>query len=234
MTQDEIHGINSDVIEICERILDDCTIDEVRYKALNTMSMAYMEENDLKNSEKYARMLPNWWDSSNMTLYRIMNTDSIEHTRFRQENIADLVDLLWLWIRSEVWVKKTPIEKITLCKKALSVYQTIYENGDYGYANELVGQIWGYLGDVYLETGDKDAALEAVTKMVGHKAIMDRLDGTPYTSVLFDKLIFKQDDLSKSFTCTNREIALGWLEQKKYDCIRDDEHFQNLLKSLRS
>jgi len=234
MTQDEIHGINSDVIEICERILEDCTIDEVRYSALNTMSMAFMEENDFKNSEKYARMLPDWWDSSNMTLYRIMDTDSFEHTEFRQKNIADLANLLWLWIRSEVCVKKTPDAKITLCKKALSVYQTLYENGDYGYANELVGQIWEHLGDVYLETGDKDAAIEAITKMVEHKTIMDRLEGTSHTSVLFDKLIFKQDDLSKSFTCTNREIALGWLEQKKYDCIRDDERFQNLVNGLRS
>ena len=232
MTRDEIREINLTVIEMCERILRECTIDDVRYRALNLISQAYMEENDLRNSEKYARVLPGWWDSSNMTLYRIMDTDSSEHTKFRQENIADLANLLWLWIRSEVWVKKTPDEKITLCNKALSVYQTLYENGDYGYANELVGQIWQNLGDAYLEKGDKDAAMDAIERMVEHKLVLDRVDGTAHTSMLFDKLVYKQDDLIRSFTCTNREIALGWLESKKYDIVRNDVRFQNLIKRI--
>lgn len=232
MTQDKIHEINSNVIEICDRILRECAIDDVRFRALNLTSQAYMEENDLTNSEKYARMLPDWWDSSNMTLYRIMDTDSTEHTKFRQENIADLANLLWLWIRSEVWVMKTPDEKIILCNKALSIYQTLYENSDYGYANELVGQIWPHLGDAYLEKGDKDAAMDAIERMVEHKVIMDRIDGTAHTSMLFDKLVYRQDDLTRSFTCTNREIALSWLKENKYDNIRNDKKFQHLLKKL--
>lgn len=232
MTQGEIRKIHSDVIGICERILEDCTIDDVRYRALNLISLTYMEEEDLRNAEKYARMLPCWWDSSNMTLYRIMDTDSAEHTKFRQMNIADLANLLWLWIRSEVWVKKTPDEKIALCRKALSIYEILYENGDYGYANELVGQIWKHLGNVYLEIGDKDAAIDAVEKMVHHKAAMDKIDGMEHTSLLFNKLVFSQDELSRNFTCSHREVALGWLGQEKYDCIRDDVRFEGLVKKF--
>lgn len=234
MTKDEIGAVNAKVVSICSRILEDCMIEDVRYRALNLMSQAYMEDDDLKNSEKYAKMLPNWWDSSNMTLYRIMDTDSIEHIRFRQENIADLANLLWLWIRSEVWVKKTTEEKIILCKKALSIYQTLYENSDYGYANELVGQIWQHLGDAYLEMNDKDSAIDAVKNMVHHKVVMDKIDGMEHTSILFNKLVFSQDELTRNYTCSNREIALGWLEHKKYDCIRADARFQELLKSLRT
>ncbi len=233
MTQEEIHEINSDVIYMCERILEDCTRDDVRYRALNLMSQAYMEEGDLKKSEKYARMLPDWWNSSNMTLYRIMDSDSIEHTIFRQENISDLANLLWLWIRSEVWVNNTVNDKIILCKKALSIYQILYENGDYGYANELVGQIWQNLGDAYLEIDDKESAIDAVEKMVYHKLQMDKIDGMKHTSILFNKLVFSQNELTRNFSCSNREIALGWLiEQKKYDCIRSDARFQDLVHSL--
>lgn len=233
MTSDEIHAVNSEVIKICERILEDCTIDEVRYDTLNLMSQAYMEENDLEKSAEYAKMLPNWWDSSNMTLYRLWDTDSEEHTKFRQENIADLANLLWLWIRAEVWQKKTPADKLTLCRKALMIYETLYENGDYGYANEMVGQIWQNIADACLEMSDKDGAIEAVEKMVEHKIVMDELDGVPHTSLLFDKLVFKADELSRNYTCTNREIAQSWLEWKKYDPIREDARFKAIVEKIK-
>lgn len=233
MKKEEIEAVNREVIAICERILEDCTIDEVRYSTLNLASMAYMELDDMKNSELYAKKLPNWWNSNEMTLYRIWDTDSEEHIKFRQDNIADLANLLWLWIRCEVWVKKNPADRITLCRKALTIYETLYENGDYGYAHEMVGQIWSHICDACLAMGDNNGALDAVEKIVSHKTVMDTMaDGTPHTSMLFDRLVFTSENLSKSYTCSNAEIALMWLEDKKYDPIRDTDRFRALISSL--
>lgn len=234
MTPNEIRAVNEEVIAICKRILEDCTIDEVRYSTLNLASMAYMELDDMENAELYAKKLPNWWNSSDMTLYRIWDSDSDEHTKFRQGNIADLANLLWLWIRTEVWMKKNPADKITLCRKALTVYETLYENGDYGYAHEMVGQIYGHICDACLAMGDTDGALDAVEQLAAHKAVMDTIaDGTPHTSMLFESRTFTTENLSKSYTCSNAEIALMWLEDKKYDSIRETERFAALVQSLR-
>jgi len=233
MTKDEIEGVNREVIAICERILEDCTIDEVRYSTINLASMAYMELDDMDKSELYAKKLPNWWNSSDMTLYRIWDDDSAEHIKFRQGNIADLAHLLWLWIRAEVWVKKDPADRITLCRKALTVYETLYENGDYGWEHEMVGQIWSHICDASLALGDSNGAIDAVEKVVYHKAVLDTIaDGTPHTSMLFDRRVFTSEDMSKSYTCSNAEIALEWLKDKKYDPIRETERFRALTASL--
>lgn len=187
MTPKELISCNREVLSICQRIIEDCTIDEIRYNAIDLLSMTYMELRDMENAVKVAEKLPDYSYTRNMAY----DYDTEEHIKFHQENIQSLTLDLWLWIRSAVLGQKQPEKKIVLCRKGIALYALMYEDGDYGYSHTIIAQIYKQLAATYLEIGDNDSALDAVEQYIRHSlAFMQLPSGFCHTSMLFDRLIF--------------------------------------------
>lgn len=234
VSQEELDTCKQDVIAVCQNIIEDCTIDEIRYRAIDLLSMTYSEIGDMKNAVMAAEMLPDYFYTRNNALYRLYDYDTDEHIRFYQENIQHLTLDLWLWIRSAVWGQVQAETKIKLCRKAIILYQLMYENGDYGYHHTVLAQIYQHIAAAYISIEDYDHALDSVEKYVFHQtAFIQTPSRFSHTSILFDHLTFFKEELTRNHTCSDSEIALNALENKIYDPIRNTERFKTLIEELR-
>ncbi len=221
-----------EVISVCENIIEDCPDYELRYNAIDLLSLTYAELGDTENAVKTAFRLPSSAYTRNMALYRLYDYDTEEHIKFHQENIQELTQNLWLWIRSAVWGQKNPEQKIVICRKAIALYELMFENGDYGYDHCMIAQIYEHLSSSYLEAGKWDDAMDALELSADHILAYSSLPAVFYhTSVLFDRLTFS-DDVRRDSTRSGAENMLHVLEKELYAPIRNTERFRCLLDRL--
>ncbi len=228
MTKEEFNACQQEIISICNNIIEDCTDDEIRYDAIATLSMAYLELKDEESAEREAMRLPTYLLGQEMALMHFYDWDTDEHIKYIQKHLETLTWSMWIWIRTAVWGQCDPEKKILLCRKALAIYDTMYETGDYFLENCMIAQIWEKITDVYLEMGDKDSALEALEKVIDSEiAYIETPDNIKHTSMLFDRLTFRRDELSRGFTCTDAERVLDYLNTHgNLTPIRDTERFK--------
>ena len=228
----EQRAVQEEIIGICGRILDDCTDDEIRYSAIDLMSMTYMDVDDEK-AEAAANRLPDFWQTRNMSLYRVWDYNTDEHIAFFQDNIADLANLLWLNIRTAVWGQSDPQKKVDLCRKALTVYEAIYENGDYGYYWTMLSQIHETMAEAYLALGDVQTAMEMLeTSVQDEENFLGLKSGERYTSLLADHRIFSHEELVRGSELSPHAYFLERMKSARYDGIRETERFKALIETL--
>lgn len=235
MTPEELTRCRQEIISVCQNIVEDCPIDEIRYDAIHLLSTTYSETGDMENAVKTAKRLPDYEYTQNMTLYCLYGYDTEEHIAFHQESIRTLISHLWLWIRSAAAGQQQPENKIALYQKAVALFELMFENSDFGYEHTSLAQLYENLTAVYLETGNTDAALDALEQSVRHSiAFIQTPDRFAHTSLLFDRLTFKREALSKDYTCSHADKVLHFLEQSIYDPIRTTERFRALQQQLRA
>ena len=225
---EQICAINEEVVNICQHILDDCTDDKIRYSAISLMSMVYLDLDEEK-AVIAAERLPDFHETRNMTLFRVWDYDSDEHIAFFQENIATLADMLWFHIRTAVWGITDSEAKVKLCQKALSIYESLYENNDFGISWTYIGQIYETMADAYLLRGDVVKSIEALNKSLDAEVSYTTLeDGATYTSLLANKRIYRRENYRKDSALSPFTHFLKQLEQQKYDIIRETAAFRTL------
>ncbi len=223
------------IISVCQNIVEDCPIDEIRYDAIHLLSTTYSETGDMENAVKTAKRLPDYEYTQNTTLYCLYGYDTEEHIAFHQESIRTLTSHLWLWIRSAATGQQQPENKIALYRKAITLFELMFENSDFGYEHTSLAQLYENLTAVYLETGNTDAALDALEQSVRHSiAFIQTPDRFAHTSLLFDRLTFKREELSKDYTCSHAEKILHFLEQDIYNPLRTTERFRALQQQLKA
>ena len=111
LTEEELRALHEQVIGLGQRILDDCTDDRLRARALDLMSMEYMYF-DPEKARATAERLPDFRGTRNMALFRLWNYGTEEHKAFFRQNIAELADLLWLHIRSAEYETDDPKKRL--------------------------------------------------------------------------------------------------------------------------
>lgn len=235
MTQEEFNACQQEIISICNNIIEDCTDDEIRFDAINVLSMAYLELKDEKSAEREAMRLPTYLQGQEMALMHFYDWDTEEHIKYIQEHLETLTWSMWIWIRKAVWGQSDPEKKITLCRKALAIYEIMYEDGDYFLENCMIAQIWEKITDAYLEMGDMDSALEALEKEIDSEiAYMETSDNIKHTSMLFDRLTFSRDELSRGYTGTYAERVLDYLNRRAtLTPVRDTERFKAQVERIK-
>lgn len=227
MTQDEFDACQQEIIAICNNIIEDCTDDKIRYDAINALSMAYFELKDEESAEREAMRLPTYLQAQEMALMHFYDWDTEEHIKYIQEHLETLTWSMWIWIRTAVWGQSDPEKKIALCRKALAIYDAMYEDGDCCLEQEIIAQIWEHITDAYLEMGDNESALDALEKVIDYEiAYIETPNNFKHTSMLFDRLTFSRDELSCGYTWTDAERVLDYLNRRgTLEPIRDTERF---------
>lgn len=235
MTQEEFNACKQEVISICNNIIEDCTDDEIRYDAIDTLSMTYVELGDEESAEREAMRLPTYLLGQEMALMRFYHWDNEEHIKYIQKHLEILTWSMWIWIRAAVWGQSDPGKKITLCRKALSIYDAMYEDGDCCLEHEVIAQIWECITDAYLQMGDKESALDALEKVIDSEiSYMETPDNFKHTSMLFDRLVFSRDELVTDYTWTDAERVLNYLNTHgNLTPIRDTERFKAQVERIK-
>ncbi|MDR3209888.1 MAG: helix-turn-helix domain-containing protein [Oscillospiraceae bacterium] len=235
VSDEAVAKVNAAVIALCNRILDDCGDGELRYEVLDYLAMMYGFAGDMDSAVKTAKRLPDFNHTRNAALRDLCDTDSDEHVRLHQENIASLQELLWFEMRAIMFTQKDLDAKISILKKSLAIGELLHEDGDYGFGHFDQTQQHTLLADVCLKKGGADAALENLERAAEHAAAADRADagGTyTHTSVLFNKITRSADERNRGYEGSDKNLLLHKLGDAKYGALRETARFRAITASL--
>ena len=228
-TKERAHLTESE--NLATYVVENCKDEDIRYDAINTLISIYsatentekaLEMVNLLTPMKYCREFAksSGIGDGNSELYK---QDSINKlTDYLGEAITDLALDNELPNDPSTWEKK-----IQMLQTANQLYQLIYGDNLLFYHCRIAVNHW-LISTYQAAQGKTEEALSSLEKMCHHAVAYDKSfvndHGKPYTSILVDKLTYRESnhepkEHSQSFYMLDR------LQEKRYDAIRKDPRF---------
>ncbi len=219
------------IISTGEKVLSECTDNNLRSRAISILCFIYNCINDAENAKKYANMLNNYYGSREETMKNIL--DGEDAVIQCQENIVCLVSMING--NADVMSYKgnySAEERIRIHKFRLNLYKLVYEDGDFGFSCCRLAQIYYDIAVNYALIGDKDAVIENLQEMAKYAVMADTQPDGQHTSFLIDMVKYNLTEYLKNYKENECGIYLKKLEQNKYDFLRGDERFIKIINKL--
>jgi Predicted transcriptional regulators len=222
-----------EAIAIRERVLENSTDDAARNNALFGLSQNYKKIGDIEKAVKTAKKLSSASGSSNVVLTTIyegnelhehLKRDILIYSQYLANDIEKLANSMY---------KYGSTERIELLNKAISIFNLIFENGDYGFNNFFLIWINYQLAGNYCKINDRDNALKCLEKAVRYAIESDTTDLKYYTSLAV-KGAENNRVLVKSYRyneCYELLHGLG-LTPGEFESISAEERFKTIVSTL--
>lgn len=196
----EIH--KEELYRLCDRVLDDCPVEKTRYAALSILGGLYLADGEKDKALETARRFPDYWMTEGEELQHSFEPGSAEWLGQIHENIFDLTSLLLVKIRDSALntPDTAPREQIKYLEKAVSLIRLIFDDGDYGFYNADLSDLYLWIANRYVMEDDPENALRNYELSFSHARAYDALpEKTRHISFLvrgklFDKSKTNSDD----------------------------------------
>jgi len=224
--------ISNEIIEIGNKILENCTDNNTRYGAMQVLCFLYKDLKDREKAKEYAMMAPGYYITETQLLGHVLEGDElVDHC---QSNIISLTELLGQAVFCYGWYKGRleGDEKKRAYQTALKIYQIIYDNNDFGFYACRLSQIYGCLADVTAEEQNKEETVEYLSNQVKYAIIFDTQKDYKHTSLLVNRRSHENKLTTKNYMSNDSYAVLKKMENKRYDFCRDDERFLALIAEL--
>ncbi|MCL2518342.1 MAG: helix-turn-helix domain-containing protein [Oscillospiraceae bacterium] len=229
-------------ITILERILENSTDDEIRNQALWTLPRNYKKAGNKDKAVETARKLSPAMGSSTVALAQIYEGNELHE--YLKNNIAHFILMLAgptgaiFQLANSMYDSGSP-ERIKLINKAIGIFDSIYENGDYGCNNFFLSVIYNELAKNYYDANDMDSALNSLEKAAQHVIDCDMLtDFKQHTSLavqgLGKTMVFLNDKrCNYCYEMLHRDDLAHWyLAKGHFQLLKDDERFKAVVAKL--
>lgn len=223
-------------------VANECTDENTRYDAINTLIMLYGEVKQFEKAKELVNRLTPMKYCREYTLSNGIGDGNNE--LYRQDEIDKLTDSLGTGITGYAVDDKLPNDPSTWDKKiemltiSNQLYKMIYGDNLMFYHTRLTQNYW-LISTYQIAQGKNDETLDSLEKMCYHAVEYDKSyinnHGKFYTSILTDKLIYpeKSKDFHELTERTNCDYMLERLQNKRYDCIRQDPRFVEIVDKLK-
>lgn len=231
----EVH--KDELYRLCERVLDECTVDKTRYAALSIIGGLYLLDGEREKAIETAKRFPDYWMTEGEELEHSFDCENGEEDKWfaqLRENIWDLTSLFLVKIRSAALKAKDidSNEQIKHLQKAVTIIKTVFDDGDYGFYNADLSDLYFWIANRYVMANDFDKAFENYESGFRHAKAYDELPKiTIHTSFLVKGKVF---DITK----VNSDIEVNMMSRQidylrscgVYEKIRDTPQMKTLLK----
>ena len=226
---------------LCSSVIAECRDEDIRYDAINLLVGIYGESKQPDKAMAAANMLTPMKYRRESALANGIgdgNTDI-----YKQDEIDKLIDALGLAIRNYVLDDELPNDpstwdrKIEMLNISSQLYFMIYGDNLMFYHTRIAYNSW-LISTYQIAQGKVDETLLSLEKMCYHSIEYDKSfindHGKYYTSILTDKLIYPEPgkDFHELTEHTNCYYMLDRLQNKRYDCVRDDPRFMAIVNKL--
>ena len=220
-----------EITALCTRVMNECIDDEVRYSAISIMCGLYRDKGDIPRAKEMIARLPRELQGEE-TECLYSSSDSDEWWSAIRENVNDLTSRLYIKLRNQAL--HAPVsheEHIRLLKKAEKLLQIIYDEGDYGFANYHLGELYLWIANRYRVMGDDKHCAEYLKRGLSFVHAYDMLpEEVIHTSHAVRGCIFRRAEVSSGFEGNDMKRELGYLASFSiYDDVRDAEWYREII-----
>jgi hypothetical protein len=228
----------SEVIALCNRILDECTDSTLRYEAIETLGTAYGYAGKTEEMRALAAEMPRVYDSyEHFMEYRWKGdadfADRQEYMAYLIYHMIQQTGAMGTHTRDDGSYFYSAEERIRLWKMQITLLETIFPDGDYQFSAQLGEITCRLLASAYLTQNNTESAWKWIEKCADFAIHMDTYDfEQPHSSLVL------RGRVDGGWIRENGEGrcdgVIEWLESgKKTEPIRSDPRYSALIDRLK-
>ncbi|MCL2665826.1 MAG: helix-turn-helix transcriptional regulator [Defluviitaleaceae bacterium] len=222
-----------EAIVISEHVLDSSTDDEIRNRALFSLSQNYKEAGEYEKAVATAKKLASAAGSGDIVLTTVLQGTELfeQHKRNISLFAGFLADGLYKLAIAEHGMGST--ERVELIKKAAEILETVFEDGDSRNANFHLSWFYRELAENYCAAGKNDSALDCLAKAAKNAAGFDsKSDCEKYTSLAVRGIDERHRFVRSSPSNQCGDLLDSILSNCRFELIKDDPRFIAALNEL--
>lgn len=168
---DETESVKKECKYYCDRILDGCTVDTIRYTAIQYLCNYYAENGDIDQARDMANKMPFLSQSRDFLLAGIHEGTARKYLSQRLN--YDLLQLLINRIPRNYRLDSDALlysdqELVLLREKCAAVLNLLFEDGDYGFYHVVLSDIYRDQAQFFAGKKDETNALRYMEKAARH------------------------------------------------------------------
>lgn len=233
------HKFIEEAIGLCERILEDCTVDGIRHGAIQILCYNYPHIDKKEEAIRLAENMPDMFTCKEMLLSRIHSGEDC--LKQSQHNLRYMIDhsssiLYEMACRSDLRQGFTVEERIKILQTAIKLNQLILGNEER--ERLCSGKLSLYnltIAKLHCQKDMPGKAIEylllAEKSAVDHDSVLD-LGEQKYNSILFSHMTWNPRNIITNWDGTLQEQLLYNLDDSCFESLKNNEEFQKLQKRL--
>lgn len=229
-------GNAKEAVDICERILRDCTDNSVRESAIQILVLIYSTENlaiaDEGKAVEYANMAGSFICSKEILLTHAYYTEDGKKEAVRQEHHNALHFMDVICIHLMYYPYPTTGEWKMALEAALKLWSTLIYDGNYLFYHCRISRLHFHLAQACAILGLRDDVISILKDALHHAKMADeQVPGEQhYTSIYVCEATSDISKSSKNYTDTNEEVIRSRMNHHAFDPFRDDPEFIALME----
>ena len=236
---------NNDLIKeienLCSSVVAECKDEDTRYDAINVLINIYGGTKQVEKAMQSVNLLTPMKYCREFAKSSGIGDGNTEF--YIQDEIDKLTDCLGTAISNYPLADELPNDpstwdrKIEMLTISNHLYKMIYGDNLMFYHVRLSQNYW-LISTYQISQGKKDETLASLEKMCYHAIEYDKAyindHGKFYTSIFTDKLIYPEPnkDFHELTEHTNCYHMFDRLQNKRYDCVRQDSRFVSIIERL--
>lgn len=233
------HKFIEEAIGLCEKVLEDCTIDSIRHSAIQILCYNYPDIGKREQAIKLAESMPDMLLSRESLLSRIYKGEDC--LKQNQQILANMIDwcagiIYEMACRSDLKQGLSNDERIHLLNTAIKLYQIIYEGDENNSIyNCSLSLYYLMIAKLYCYKNEYDKVIKNLLISENCAKIYDdnlNLGEQKYKSVFLNRLTWNpQKIVTISDKTLSKELLLN-LNDNCFEGLRDNAEFKDLKKRL--
>ena len=228
-------GRYSEAVELCKKILSECTDDEIRCQTTQTLIYAYRNSGSRQRAVEIAKTCPPTWSSKEDMLMFLLEKTDADFKPNLQEYMLFCLGRLEMGLRmlGNDEASYSADDRLKLLKQCVSVCETVFCDGDTAYHSYSLAGTFDDMSVIYANRKDTENTLLCLEKEAEHAARFLGYDfNSHYTSPAFrgkEVIDWMPDPDGKNLA----DDLLEGLNCPVYDFVRDTERFKAVIGRLK-
>lgn len=233
---DIITKYRNEIIRLSEKILNECTDDIIRNTTKQILCHTYQALNmHDKINELAMSQSPLFACQENFAVLASTGTQKFRNKQlYINRELADLLDNIGsLNVVLDDGTRPYSLEeRIAIRKKAISLIELFFEDGNYGYFRFKLQHNYLLLAELYSKLADAESTLHHLEQSAHHAIISD----TEYDSdKIYSSLVFRGYPFNRVFRTSPYNAShqlLNKLHNETFDFVRTDPRFTAVIEQL--